>query len=163
LKNNRNRTLPEWKKLYVDKTRNTGKGLFAKSNFNKGDIIFVWKGKKLESHYPHSLWPVDHRALQIEKYEWISPFKNNPGWYINHSCNPNTGIKGSVKIVAMKEIRRGEEVTIDYSMFESEKRWKLECRCGNKNCRRVISSYQYLPEQLKRKYRNFISDYLKHS
>ena len=74
---------------------------------------------------------------------------NNPGLYINHSCNPNSGIKNSVKIVAMKNIRRGEEVTFDYSTSESEKGWYLICHCENKNCRLIIRSYKSLSTELK--------------
>jgi SET domain-containing protein len=36
-----------------------------------------------------------------------------------------TRIKNSVKNVAMKNIRRGEEVTFDYSTSENENRWYL--------------------------------------
>jgi hypothetical protein len=147
-----------WKKLYLDRTSGAGKGLFAQINFKKGNLIFTWKGVKKKGSYP---WYVGDRWLQIEKCQWIAPFRNNPGWFINHSCNPNSGIKDSVKIVAMKNIRRGEEVTIDYSTSESENGWYLICHCENKNCRRIIRSYEFLPTKLKRKYRDFISEYLK--
>jgi uncharacterized protein len=92
-------------------------------------------------------------SLRLEIY--------NPGWYINHSCNPNSDIKDSIKILAMKNIMRSEEVTIDYSTFESEKGWYLECQCKNKNCRHIIRSYEFLPPKLKQKYRDFISEFLK--
>jgi hypothetical protein len=149
-----------WKKLYVAHTGNgTGKGIFAKVDIKKGDVIFVWKGQKKSGRsYP---WDWGSRWLQVGQYEWIAPMRNTPGWYINHSCNPNSGIKDSIKIVAMKNIRRGEEVTIDYSTFESEKGWYLECQCKSKNCRHIIRSYEFLPPKLRQKYSDFISEYLK--
>jgi hypothetical protein len=146
------------KKLYPYRTSNTGEGLFAKVDFKKGDLIFTWKGVKKKGRYP---WYVGHRWLPIDRYQWIAPYRNNPGWYINHSCNPNSGIKDSIKIVAMKSIRRGEEVTIDYSTSTSENGWYLICHCKNKNCRRIIRSYEFMPPKLKQKYRDFISEYLK--
>jgi uncharacterized protein len=146
------------KKLYPDRTSSVGKGLFAKVDLKKGDLIFTWKGVKKKGRYP---WYVGHRWLQIERCQWIAPFRNNPGWYINHSCNPNCGIKDSIKIVAMKNISKGEEVTIDYSTSESENGWYLMCHCENKNCRRIIRSYEFLPTKVKQKYRDFISEYLK--
>jgi SET domain-containing protein len=106
---------------------------------------------------------VGHRWLQIEDYQWIAPFRNNPGWYINHSCSPNSGIKNSVNIVAMKNIGRDEEVTFDYSTSESEYGWYLICHCESRNCRRIIKPYYYLSTELKLKYRDFISEYLKRS
>ena len=147
-----------WKKLYLGRTNGTGEGLFAKVNFKKGNLIFAWEGVLKKGRYPYY---VGDRWLQIEKCQWIAPLRNNPGWYINHSCNPNSGIKNSVQIVAMKNIRRGEEVTFDYSTSESEKGWYLICDCENKNCRRIIRSYKSLSTELKLKYRDFISEYLK--
>jgi hypothetical protein len=147
-----------WKKLYIARTSGTGEGLFAKVNFKKGDLIFTWEGVLKKGRYP---WYVGDRWLQIEKCQWIAPLKNNPGWYINHSCNPNSGIKNSVKIVAMINIRRGEEVTFDYSTSECEKGWYFICHCENKNCRRIIRSYNSLSTELKLMYRDFISEYLK--
>jgi uncharacterized protein len=147
-----------WKKLYIGQTGRTGKGLFTKVNFKKGDHIFTWEGILKKGRYPCY---VGARWLQIEKYEWIAPLRINPGYYINHSCSPNSGIRNSVKIVAMKNIRRGEEVTFDYSTSESENGWYLTCHCKNKNCRRIIRSYTFLSAELKLKYRDFISEYLK--
>ena len=96
-----------WKKLYLGRTSGTGEGLFAKVNFKKGNLIFTWEGILKKGRYPCY---VGDRWLQIEKCQWIAPLRNNLGLYINHSCNPNSGIINSVKIVAMKNIRRGEEV-----------------------------------------------------
>lgn len=147
-----------WKNLYLGRTSGTGEGLFAKVNFKRGDLIFTWEGVLKKGRFPCY---VGSRWLQIEKFQWISPLRNNPGWYINHSCSPNSGIRNSVKIVAMKNIRRGEEVTFDYSTSESENGWYLICHCENKDCRRIIRSYAFLCEELKYKYRDFISEYLK--
>jgi uncharacterized protein len=113
-----------WKKLYLGRTNGAGEGLFAKENIKKGDLIFTWEGILKTGKYP---WYVGDRWLQIEKYQWIAPFRNNPGWYIIHSCNPNSGIKNSVEIVAMRHISRGEEVSFDYSTSESEDGWHLLC------------------------------------
>jgi uncharacterized protein len=150
----------EWQNpyLYISRTSWTGRGLFAKVDFKKGDIIFTLQGVLKKGKYP---WYVGDRWIQIEKYQWVAPFRSNPGYYINHSCNPNSGIKDSVKIVAMKNIRRGEEVTYDYSTSESENGWYLICHCKNKNCRRIIRSYEFLSAEVKLRYRDFISEHLK--
>jgi len=63
----------------------------------------------------------------------------------------------------MKNIEEGEEVTFDYSTSESENGWYLKCHCKNKNCRRIVRSYMHLSAELKLKYRDFISEYLKWS
>lgn len=132
-----------------------GYGVFANKNFKKNEIVFVFKGKIVDYR------KVTHRGLQIEKKKWINPNKNNPGYYLNHSCNPNCGIKNSNKITAMKRIKKGEEITIDYSMMMELKNWDMECECQHKDCRKLIKSYKSIPNKLKNKYNGWVSDYLK--
>jgi len=55
-----------------------------------------------------------------------------PGCYLNHSCDPNAMRRG-VKVSAWKEIREGDEITIDYRLnaFGGE---SSTCLCGSANC-----------------------------
>lgn len=59
--------------------------------------------------------------------------------YINHSCNPNCRADTWVyrgecrlKIVALKPIRAGDEVDIDYGVVPSESRL---CFCNDSGCK----------------------------
>jgi hypothetical protein len=130
-----------------------GYGIFADGDFKKGDIIFAWEGITKKGIYP---WYVGDRWLQIGKFQWLDPSISNPGYYINHSCNPNSGIRNSVKMVAMRDIKKGEEVTFDYSTSETEDGWYLICHCGEKNCRRIIKPYEFLSKELKLRYGDFL-------
>jgi len=56
---------------------------------------------------------------------------------VNHSCVPNCGMQGNFKIVAMRDIKSGEEITIDYAMVENSD-YELECSCGSKTCRAAV-------------------------
>jgi hypothetical protein len=38
--------------------------------------------------------------------------------FINHSCDPNVGFAGDIVLVAMRDIRQGEELTADYALFD---------------------------------------------
>src|SRR3989344_2196350 len=74
----------------------------------------------------------------------------------NHSCNPNSYIRGKNELVALKDIKIGEEITYDYSttMNDNEKKikdagrelWTSECHCGSKNCRGIIDQFKTLPK-----------------
>jgi len=79
--------------------------------------------------------------------------------FINHSCNPNCGIKGKIKIVAMRNIEHGEEITFDYAMSESSK-YEFNCECGQSNCRKVITGDDWKKLDLQKKYKGYFSDYL---
>lgn len=59
--------------------------------------------------------------------------------FINHSCGPNTFmrvLKDRVEFYALKNIKKGEELSCDYG--ETHHEGKLPCRCGAKNCRGFI-------------------------
>lgn len=148
-------------KVYKKQTKRTGVGIFAKKNLKKGEIIFIVKGKLISfivKNKKDALF--GDRWLSISKNRWINPREGGPWYFINHSCNPNAGIKGKVSIVAMRNIKKGEEITIDYSITEAEKLWHMKCNCGNKNCRKKIKSIQFLPEKIYIKYLPFIPKYI---
>ena len=59
---------------------------------------------------------------------------------INHSCTPNlfTWIfKGHILYMSKRDIRRGEELTVDYHF--SEKIEDVACSCGSALCRGTIN------------------------
>lgn len=86
------------KKYYVDKSDIQGHGVFAKNNIRKGDIIgLLHVIKKLGSDY-------DFTEL---------------GRMHNHSDDPtchNLLINNKRYLVASKDLRRGEELTTDYTL-----------------------------------------------
>jgi uncharacterized protein len=59
--------------------------------------------------------------------------------FINHSCGPNTYLrvmKDRVEFYALKNIKKGEELSCDYG--ETHHEGTLPCKCGAKNCRGFI-------------------------
>src|SRR5579871_5201703 len=59
---------------------------------------------------------------------------------INHSCNPNLYswiFKGHILYMSKRDIRRGEELTVDYHF--SDKIDDVPCRCGSAKCRGTIN------------------------
>ncbi len=136
-----------------------GFGLFAKKEIKKGEIIFLAKGKqvriKIKDKTDSALLP---NAIGYDVGVWLDPLVDNALNYLNHSCDPNAGIKGKVTVTALKNIKKGEHITIDYSITECDKSWSLDqrCHCGAKNCRKVIRSIQSLPVIIYRKYLPYI-------
>lgn len=78
---------------------------------------------------------------------------------LNHSCNPNVGVRGLFSLVTMRPIEAGEELCWDYDMSEDHD-WQMECDCGSEHCRRLIRGFRFLPEEVRERYRGFISDWL---
>jgi SET domain-containing protein len=52
----------------------------------------------------------------------------------NHSCDPNTAFVG-LNLVAQRDIRHGEELTVDFSTFYDRHMTPFECACGSPRCR----------------------------
>ena len=99
----------------------------------------------------------DH-AIQFAENKWRD--SQGIARLLNHSCEPNCGIKDLFKIVAMRDIKSGEEITWDYEMTEDNPNWRMRCRCGSDQCRKNIGNYQNMPEKTRQKYRGFISAWL---
>jgi SET domain-containing protein len=60
--------------------------------------------------------------------------------YINHSCEPNVVariVKDHIIYVSLREIKAGEEITIDYHF--DKKVEKVPCHCGSLRCRGTIN------------------------
>ena len=139
-----------------------GLGVFANRDFKKGELVVRSSGKVISCQTEHSI------QLDWDRHLDVDP----PARYMNHSCNPNLGIRtngnGFPDFVAMRDIKKGEELTWDYAMSEwthyersdPALDFDLTCRCGAKNCRGKFGYYSELPDELKERYKGFISDYL---
>ena len=59
--------------------------------------------------------------------------------HINHSCGPNVYMRRAYRLVeyyALRDIKKGEELTCDYG--ETHHEGTLPCKCGAANCRKFI-------------------------
>ena len=60
-------------------------------------------------------------------------------WYMNHSCEGNIGFNEDGDFIARRDIKKGEELTYDYALAESNPAFKMTCKCATKNCRKTIT------------------------
>ena len=152
-----NRTIRH-KKIHIEESPVDGSGIFAKRDIKKNESIALIKGS-LVTHVvvDQKTSNMGQNWIGVGKNKWINPLMFH---YINHSCNPNAGIKGTRTIVALKNIKRGQEIFIDYSTTEEDRLWFLKnCRCGSKKCRGVIRSIQFLPKSIFNSYLPYIPTY----
>lgn len=69
----------------------------------------------------------------------------NPARYINHSCRPNAEarlIDGHIWLVAIRDIRPGEEITFDYG-YDMEDYRAHPCSCGAPDCLGYIVAEEF--------------------
>ena len=97
--------------------------------------------------------PNDPNILQVGPDTFLAQ-SGNISDYINHSCNPNCFIQavGNRAILySMYVIPPNTELTFDYSTTSTDTldKWKMDCLCGENNCRKVISGIQYVDDKIK--------------
>ena len=146
------------KHIYIATSKIEGMGVMIGENAEKGDLIRYIKGEMKFKHIETKKDSLDNpNWVGIGKDAWIDPEK--PYKFLNHSCNPSAGVKGKVSLCALKNLKEGEEVTVDYSTIEGDAMWEMKCGCGEKNCRGIIRSIQYLPKETFKKYLPFVPNY----
>ncbi len=145
-------------KVRVRRTKKLGRAVFAIKPIRKGEVVAMFDGPILDEEFDDWNDDVLSHAIQFEKEKW----RDSVGIarWINHSCDPNCGIKELFKIVAMRTIAPGEQITWDYEMTEKSWWWRMKCQCGSPLCRKRIGHYKNLPAATRKKYAGFISEWL---
>src|SRR5512141_2336583 len=118
------------------------KGAFAVAPIRKGEIVAIKGGHIIDrATLKRHAKVIDGAYTQIEENMFIAPLLRSEREasmiYLNHSCEPNCGLRGQITFVAMRPIKRGEELTIDYAMTDSGGEAMI-CQCGQPACRSVI-------------------------
>src|SRR3989344_9058488 len=125
------------KKIYLGKSKIAGKGIFAGEDIKKGEFVTFLKGKLCRKEYKTKRDTyVGPHWVSVGYHTWINPAF--PIRRINHSCSPNLGFKTFRKVYAMRDIKKGEELTIDYSTVDYVELWNLRCKCKSPRCRKIV-------------------------
>lgn len=135
-----------------------GKQLVAKQKIQKDELLIVWGGKPVGRTLLDT-YPQHQRSLsvQIDDYVYLVPDAYELGDCINHSCDPNAGIKGQITVVALKDIEIGETVAYDYAMTDTENYDEFNCLCLQNNCRKRITGSDWQNSTLQEKYKGYFS------
>jgi uncharacterized protein len=91
-------------------------------------------------------------ALIDEEYDPVMLF-------VNHSCEPNLGFSGNVVLAAMRDVAPGEELTVDYCLFDVGAE-PMTCRCGTRSCRGTVTGGDWRLPELQARYAGWFSTYL---
>lgn len=142
-----------------------GKGLFATEPIKKDAIVAIKGGHIVPREVFLALKSSCQIAsLQIAEDMYVCPLVESEiphvMNYINHSCNPNMGLRGQLFTVAMRDIEVGEELTADYCIAYTESEFEIDCTCGAVGCRGRISSDDWQIPSLQKKYNGYFCQYL---
>ena len=144
--------------LRIDAAGPKGRGVFAARRIEVGELVWDYAGEeRWISDIPKRLW---RYCFQVDYDRYVVPENGSAGWFMNHSCEPNCVIMGSTRVVALRRIEAGEEVTFDYSTNVGWAGFAMRCKCGSKACRKIVRSYAFLPAELKGHYGACVSAFL---
>lgn len=133
-----------------------GNGVFATRAHQQGETVMVGViERRLTGNTAH--------ATQVGRSEWVQLAGLGP--MVNHSCDPNCGIRmnsgGAPDLVARRAIALGEEITFDYAMRNySVEQFPARCRCGASLCRGSVTGWKDLPLERKAAYGRLVAPYL---
>lgn len=145
------------------------RAVFADEDISAGEVIAVFSGdiisfdECIERIRTGKEEQADSLQVGFELDMDLDRLSNS----FNHSCDPNAGHRKISELIAIRDIRRGDEITYDYSATigpnVTSGVWTMECSCGTKKCRKIISNVLSIPKKQLEKYQKAgtLQDYIK--
>jgi hypothetical protein len=139
-----------------------GRGIFATEAIPAGTTVCGFGGMVVERAEfdaldddlrTHSI-QVDDRLYLVS----MPPYADAD--LINHSCEPNCGIVGSLIVVTMRDVDAGEELCFDYAMSDTNDYDEFVCACDTPSCRRLVTGGDWRLPELQERYRGYFSAYI---
>jgi SET domain-containing protein len=130
-------------KLYkIKKSNIDNRGVYAAKNIKAGKIIIYYKGKIITKKETEKNPKYDNdKAIYLfnlnSRYDLDGDFEYNDARLINHTCSPNCEVAGKglkLWIFALRDIKKGEELSYDYGFGFDEDFKQFPCKCRAKNC-----------------------------
>lgn len=133
-------------------TTQKGTGIFLDEDVQKGQKILSFTGNIIDWPEVERLGYEDH-AVPVGINKYVAIHNPLPESYVNHSCEPSAGFSDEATLIALKDLKAGEEITFDYSLVTVDG-WTMQCHCGAKTCRKVVGDYMDLPDAVKETYKD---------
>jgi hypothetical protein len=116
-----------------------GLGVFLEGATAAGDVLLKIEGGVTAVRSPASFQIGPSQHLETSE---IARF-------VNHSCEPRCYLRlssgASLELVTLIALTTGDEITLDYAMFENERPdGPIPCLCGSDSCRGFLLGYNEL-------------------
>ena len=137
------------RKKFISKGNSiSGYGIYATENLETGEIIFNGEGmaqRIVTKTFVEKNWNAKEKedfrryAYPISDEVFLIWHENPKNWAPqNHSCNANTSYDG-LNVIATREIKIGDELTLNYNSFLDTSMEPFMCKCGSENCIGLIT------------------------
>jgi hypothetical protein len=140
-----------------------GRGLIAVAPIPRHELVAIWGNCVMTTA---EMWALPEALQDFPVQLWYDMFVGpmheaeiEPVDYMNHSCEPNCGVRGSVVVVARHDIAAGDELTFDYGTTDTD-RWSLECACGAATCRGRMTGDDWRDPAFQERHAGYLSLYV---
>ena len=139
-----------------------GRGVYAVRDASAERLVAVWGGRIVRRPALDRLSSRERAlTLQVEEGLYLAPVGTpDPADLVNHSCEPNAGLRGQVCLVTMCPVAAGEEIRFDYAMSEGSSYDEFDCSCGTSPCRGRVAGEDWRRPDLQERYEGYFSSYL---
>jgi SET domain-containing protein len=148
-------------RLTVRRSVIDGDGLFATDDIVAGTIVLRLGGRIVSTaeldefiaatYADASAAYVDTITVDDDRHLVFPP--GTAAHFVNHCCEPNLWHVGPYAVSARRDIRSGEEVTVDYGSNSGAPGFVMVCCCGSHVCRGEVSSNDWRIPELQARYR----------
>jgi uncharacterized protein len=153
-------------KIILSEDLRCGRGQVTTESILKDEVLVIFGG--------HVITIEEFYTLPSEIQEFPYQISEDPdlllgpanldelhnGEFFNHSCEPNTGFKSEIRLVAIRDINAGEELTFDYAMCTTGDFADMACCCGSTQCRGYIKGDDWKIAALQQKYSGYFQPYI---
>lgn len=148
-------------RVRVGRSTIEGEGLFATDDVGVGTILIRLAGRLVSSADLDKLITLSNADPSAPYVDSISVYEDvhlvlpprSIAHFGNHGCDPNLWHVGPYEIAARRDIRAGEELTIDYGTSSGAIGFSMTCGCGSPLCRGEVSSDDWRRRDLQDRYR----------
>lgn len=126
-----------------------GYGVVALDFISQGTLVVMFGGNVITAaEFELLSSEMQNFPFQVDDELFLGPRDENDigiGERINHSCDPNVGFSGAIALVALRDIPRGAEITLDYAtcVASDDDAFVMACACGAPLCRKVITGHDW--------------------
>lgn len=144
------RVLPKEVSVYA--VRNIKKGEIIAAADSPEEVVFIKRPdfKKLDQLTQKKI--INFCILDEEGEYCVPADLNNMGtsWYFNHSCAPNVAYDQKENFIAERNIKKDEELFLDYGRMFTDPNFSMKCYCGSANCRKIITGHDWLDPEFRK-------------
>lgn len=126
-------------------------GCYTTSDIRKGTLIVEYTGPRISKERGDEIYENRQTTYLFGLRDGQEVIDGHGvAMFINHSCDPNCEtdeIDNRVWIIAIRNIKAGEELTYDYMLYDGDEDDPAPCYCGSRNCRGTMYSENEIRRQ----------------